>query len=140
MEEKPGGDHNHGRYPRPKPGSTVRLGRLGRLIKNNWRDNYGAIFGGRQVVRALAGRGEPLNGSEMGHIRSRIQVNSQFALVLRLLVVLGDPLAHFRRRKTNDGVLIGVVVRPAVKDIDAQQAFLQLIFVAVQRLFDDKTQ
>ena len=76
----------------------------------------------------------------MGHIRSRIQVNSQFALVLRLLVVLGDPLAHFRRRETNDRVLIGVVVRLAVKDIDAQQAFFQLVFVAVQRLLDNKTQ
>jgi len=59
----------------------------------------------------------------MGHIRSRIQVNSQFALVLRLLVVLGDPLAHFRRSEAYDRVLIGVVVWLTVKDIDAQQAF-----------------
>jgi hypothetical protein len=55
-------------------------------------------------------------------------------------VILCQTLAHFARRATHDGVLIGVVKRVAFKNIDANGAFLQSIELLIERTLDDVPQ
>jgi hypothetical protein len=60
--------------------------------------------------------------------------------MFRLVVILGNPFAHFASGQPHHSVLIGVVIRRTMKDRHPQRAFLQQRVVPIQGLLHQKTQ
>ena len=60
-----------------------------------------------------------------------MKFNAQLMLMRRLIVILGETLAHFSCGNANDGVGIEIIFRGTTKDLDADGAFLEFFCVAV---------
>jgi hypothetical protein len=71
------------------------------------------------------------------YIGSRWQAESKFAIVTRFDIILREPFSNFSGSPANDRILIGVVVRLPVKNIDAESALLQTIEAAFYSRLDD---
>jgi hypothetical protein len=71
------------------------------------------------------------------YIGSRRQTEAKFAIMLRFDIILGQPFSDLSGSAANDGILIGVVVRFAIEDIDAESTFLQTIKAALNGCLDD---
>ena len=62
---------------------------------------------------------------ELWHIRSGGQEEPNFLAVPRVLVILIDTLSNLSRGHPHDWICVGVVARGALKDLDAEHAFLE---------------
>jgi hypothetical protein len=71
------------------------------------------------------------------YIGSGWQAESKFAIVPRFDIVLSEPFSNFSGGAANDRILIGVVVRLPVKNIDAESTFLQAVEAALHSRLDD---
>jgi hypothetical protein len=71
------------------------------------------------------------------YIGSGWQAESKFAIVPRFDIILSEPFSDFSGSAANDRILIGVVVRLPVKNIDAESALLQTIEAAFYGGLDD---
>ena len=100
-------------------------------------DNRRAVWwrgrGCCQSVR-VAGPGE------LGCIGAGRQEKPNFLTVLGILIVLVNAFADFCGRNANDRISIGIVIRGAVKDLDAEDSLLEIMSVAFQRASDYEPQ
>jgi hypothetical protein len=83
--------------------------------------------------------GRPVEDKVMSlrYIGSGWQAESKFAVVPRFDVILREPFSDFSGSAANDRILIGVVVRLPVKNIDTESAFLQAVEAALHGRLDD---
>ena len=74
--------------------------------------------------------------SEHGYIRAERHFNDQLSRMVGVVVVLNEPLAHFRRGGAHHRIEIHIVAGIAPKGLNANGAFFQLAGVAEQRLLN----
>src|ERR1700722_4082186 len=77
---------------------------------------------------------------ELGRIRGGRQEKPNFLAALGVVIVLINAFADFSSRNANNRISIGIVIRRAVEDLDAEDSLLQMMSVAFQRTPDYEPQ
>ena len=101
----------------------------------------GKGYGG--PVRCRGGYGKTVRVAgpgELGRIGTRRQEKPNFLTVLGIVIVLFDAFADFRGGDANDRINISIVIRRTIKDLDAEDPFLQVMPPALECASDYEPQ
>ena len=84
--------------------------------------------------------GDVDHAEEDGDVGAGGEFDADAVLVCGVVVVLSEALADFAGGDADDGVGVGIVARDASEDLHADGAFLDLVGVAGEGLFDDEAE